>query len=51
MNLKNFEYLNKDVTFLRKDLVFRASFTVAFFAIFAYDIGCKRRRYVCLNRN
>ena len=38
MNLKNFEYLNKDIPFLRKDLIFRASFTVAFFAIFLIQL-------------
>ena len=34
MNLKNFEYLSKDVPFLKKELIFRATFTVLFFTIF-----------------
>lgn len=38
MNLKNFEYINKDVPFLKKDLLFRASFAVLFFAVFLIQL-------------
>lgn len=38
MNLKNFEYLSKDVPFLKKDLIFRASFAVLFFTLFLIQI-------------
>lgn len=34
MNLKNFEYLNKDIPFLKKELLFRSIFAVMFFAVF-----------------
>lgn len=32
--MKNFEYLNKDIPFLKKELLFRAVFTVLFFTVF-----------------
>ncbi len=38
MNLKNFEYLHKDIPFLKKELVFRAVFTVMFFALFLIQL-------------
>lgn len=34
MNLKNFEYLNKDIPFLKKELIFRAIFIVLFSTLF-----------------
>ena len=37
MNLKRFEYLNKDVPFLKKDVAFRLGFTVIFFALFVWQ--------------
>jgi len=38
MNLKKFEYLHKDVPFLKKDILFRAIFIVLFFAIFLIQL-------------
>ena len=38
MNLKNFEYLHKDLPLLKKDLLFRATSTVWFFAIFLIQL-------------
>ena len=38
MNLKNFEYLYKDIPFLKRDLLFRASFVVLFFAIYLIQL-------------
>ena len=51
MNLKNFEYLSKDVPFLRKDLIFRASFTVAFFAIFLIQLIAMLKNLIADNLN
>ena len=38
MNLKNFEYLHKDIPFLKKDLAFRAIFIVLFFSVFLIQL-------------
>ena len=37
MNLKKFEFTNKDIPFLKKDIVIRLSFTVMFCAIFIWQ--------------
>ena len=46
MNLKNFEYLHKDVPFLKKVLFIRASFTVLFFAIFLIQLISSLKKLV-----
>lgn len=38
MNLKKFEYQNKDVPFLKKDVIFRILFAVLFVAVFVWQI-------------
>lgn len=38
MNLKNFEYAHKDIPFLKKDLIFRATFAVMFVAVFLIQL-------------
>jgi len=37
MNLKKFEYLNKDTPFLKKDVAFRLFFTAVFFGVFVWQ--------------
>ena len=37
MNLKQFEYLNKDIPFLKKDIAFRITFTIIYFAVFVWQ--------------
>lgn len=39
MNLKQFEYLNKDVPFLRKDVFMRLAFTLLYFVVFAWQFA------------
>lgn len=38
MNLKKFEFTNKDISFLKKDIIVRLSFTVMFCAIFIWQL-------------
>lgn len=51
MNFKLFEYSNKDVPFLKKDLAFRASFAVLFFAVFAIQLISTLQNMVTNNIN
>ena len=37
MNLKKFEYLNKDIPFLKKDIAFRVVFALIYFAVFVWQ--------------
>jgi len=39
MNLKRFEYLNKDVPFLKKDVTSRLLFSLLYFAIFVWQFA------------
>ena len=39
MNLKQFEYLNKDIPFLKKDIRTRLTFALVYFAVFAWQFA------------
>lgn len=39
MNLKKFEYLNKDIPFLKKDILFRLTFAILYFAVFCWQFA------------
>jgi len=39
MNLKQFEYLNKDIPFLKKDIRTRLIFALVYFAVFAWQFA------------
>lgn len=39
MNLKQFEYLNKDIPFLKKDIAFRLFFALVYFAVFVWQFA------------
>ena len=39
MNSKKFEYLNKDMPFLKKDIAFRLMFALLYFAVFVWQFA------------